>query len=578
MNIVSQRLQYLRALLAFAFRNSPLLSVSLVLAVISVFLELAAMASLMPLASVVSGAPVPDQAVVVQAIRSIGLDPTGERLLLFFLLLFASRILTQLISQTLTIYLGRRMLLQLTSQAFSALIFDVPVKELEEKSIGYFITLAGDEASRASNLVVIIVQFLTTSLLAALYFLAIVAYSKMIALAVLAFLAITFFALFESFRVSHRLGVRQVEQSQTASSLFLDSLNGLRSVRSFSAEKYVTQSYFDQIRAYVRTLAIIDAVALFARLGPALFLLLSVALLSSWPAARDHLSLDLPFLVTMIILLMRFFPIVGQGLNLALRVIADARAGRDVTQIIGQYQGTSRAARLRSDAGAIEHIDAVGVHFQHLDGKPVLQDFSARFVKGRSYALIGVSGSGKSTFLDLLLGFFSPAKGSIVVNGLPSDDRKQGELRGKIILVAQDAAIFNDTMENNLRLGLSISRDEIERACRIACIHDFIKGMPDGYDTLLNYRGSNLSGGQKQRIGIARAVLRRPDVLLLDESTSALDAETREQVVSNLLEEFRERILIFVTHDEAVMSRIDDVIDLSSRQGGSLPQETLAAQ
>lgn len=568
--IVLQRLQYLRALFGFAFRNNPLLSVSLVLSVVSVFLELAAMASLMPLASIVAGGSAPADAMVVRALRFAGVDPTGEKILLFFLVLFASRILTQLISQTLTIYLGRRMLLQLTSRAFSALIFDVPVKTLEQKSIGYFIGLAGDEASRASNLIVVITQFLATALLAALYFAAIVSYSVVVAVAVLAFLAVTFLALFESFRVSHRLGVRQVEQSQSAGSLFLDALNGLRSVRSFSAEQYVTQSYYDQMRAYVRTLAIIDAVSLFARLGPALFLLASVAVLSAWPAARASFSLDLPFLVTMIILLMRFFPIVGQGLNLALRVIADARAGRDVTQIIGEYQGRSRVGASRSRAVAIERIEAAGVHFQHLDGKPVLQDFSARFVKGRSYALVGVSGSGKSTFLDLLLGFFSPAKGTILVNGLPSDERSQGDLRGKIILVAQDAAIFNDTMENNLRLGIAAPLDEVERACRIACIHDTIRELPHGYQTLLNYRGTNLSGGQKQRIGIARAVLRRPDVLLLDESTSALDAATREQVVANLMEEFKDRIVIFVTHDAFVMSKVDEVLDLSSRQNDTI--------
>jgi ABC-type bacteriocin/lantibiotic exporter with double-glycine peptidase domain len=351
----------------------------------------------------------------------------------------------------------------------------------------------------------------------------------------------------------------------------------LRSVRSFSAEKYVTLSYHNQMRAYVRTLATIDAVALFARLGPALFLLGSVALLSVWPAARDRFSLDLPFLVTMIILLMRFFPIVGQGLNLALRVIADARAGRDVTQIIGQYQDVSRLGSSRSSVDAIRQIEAIGVHFQHLDGKPVLDGFNARFVKGRSYALIGVSGSGKSTFLDLLLGFFSPAKGSILVNEVPSDEQSQGDLRGKIILVAQDAAIFNDTMESNLRLGKETSHEDVERACRIACIHEFIEEMPDGYGTVLNYRGTNLSGGQKQRIGIARAVLRHPDVLLLDESTSALDAATREQVVGNLLKEFKERILVFVTHDAFVMSMVDEVIDLSPQQNETMASDIVSS-
>jgi len=101
----------------------------------------------------------------------------------------------------------------------------------------------------------------------------------------------------------------------------------------------------------------------------------------------------------------------------------------------------------------------------------VLRDFNARFVKGKSYALVGVSGSGKSTFLDLLLGFFSPAEGGILVNGRPSDGCSRGELRGKIILVTQDAAVFNDTMENNLRLGLAASRAN-RRGTRWLEIHD----------------------------------------------------------------------------------------------------------
>jgi ABC-type bacteriocin/lantibiotic exporter with double-glycine peptidase domain len=552
---------YLRALFGFAFRNNPLLSVSLALSVVSVFLELLAMASLMPLASIVAGGSAPDDTIVVKLLVLMGIQPIGEAILLFFLVVFASRILTQLIGQTLTIYLGRRMMLHLTSQAFSALIFDVPVKALEQKSIGYFISLAGDEASRASNLIVIVTQFLATGLLAVLYFAAIVSYSVVVAIAVLVFLALTFLALFESFRVSHRLGVRQVEQSQAAGSLFLDALNGLRSVRSFSAEEYVTRSYYDQMRAYVRTLAIIDAVSLFARLGPALFLLLSVAVLSSWPAARASFSLDLPFLVTMVILLMRFFPIVGQGLNLALRVIADARAGRDVTQIIGDYRGGSRAPAVRSDV--VERIEANDVCFSHVDGKSVLQDLNISLPKGQSYAIVGRSGSGKSTFFDLLLGFYAPDKGRILVNGVDLAELGAFKLRQRILLVSQDAAIFNDTVAGNLKLGMSVTQQEIERACAIACIHDFILNLPEGYETLLQYRGSNLSGGQKQRIGIARAVLRRPDVLLLDESTSALDSETREQVVSNLREEFKDRIIVFVSHDDFVASQVDHVFDMA---------------
>jgi subfamily B ATP-binding cassette protein MsbA len=215
--------------------------------------------------------------------------------------------------------------------------------------------------------------------------------------------------------------------------------------------------------------------------------------------------------------------------------------------------------------GTIERIEVSGVDFEHVDGKPVLRDFSAMLRRGRSYAIVGASGSGKSTFLDLLLGFYSPARGCILVNGLSLTRFAPADLRGKMVLVAQDTAIFNDTVENNLRLGFEASQNELKRACRIACIDEFIVDLPNGYEGMLNYKGSNLSGGQKQRIGIARAVLRNPDVLLLDESTSALDASTREQVVENLLSEFKDRILVFVTHDAFVMSKVNEVLDLSSR-------------
>jgi ABC-type multidrug transport system fused ATPase/permease subunit len=564
-------LAYLRSLFRFAFKYNPLLYVSLFLSVISVCLELAAMTALMPLASLTSNQPSVPSGILVRSLSNLGLPTDGRSILLVFIALFAARVLTQFASQGLTIYLGKRILLQLTTRAFSALIRNVPIKELESKSIGYYISLAGDEANRASNLVIFVSQFVSTALLGALYYAAIVSYSKTVAAAVLVFLFATFLALFELFRISHRLGIRQVEQSQAATSFFVDAINSLRSVRSYSAENYITSSHFNQILAYMRTLALIDITSMSARLGPVLFLFLCVAAATMWPGTSDKLSLDLPFIVTIVILLMRFFPTVGQALNLALRVIADARAGRDVTQIISEYEQVPKLTypRLPID-GPIECIETDGVYFEHVDGKPVLRDLSATLRRGRSYAIVGASGSGKSTFLDLLLGFYAPAKGSILTNGVSLCQLDPSDLRGKVILVAQDTAVFNDTVGNNLRLGFDASRADLDRACRIACIDEFVADLPNGYEALLNYRGSNFSGGQKQRIGIARAVLRHPDVLLLDESTSALDAATREQVVRNLLNEFKDRIVVFVTHDEFVMSKVDEVLDLSPQQNETI--------
>jgi ABC-type bacteriocin/lantibiotic exporter with double-glycine peptidase domain len=547
------------------------------LSAISVCLELAAMTALMPLASLSAGKSAMVDGVLVRMLRFLDLPTDGRTILLVFVGLFAARVLTQFVSQGLTIYLGKRILLQLNTRAFSAIICHVPIRELESKSIGYFISLAGDEASRASNLVIFVSQFLSTALLGVLYFAAIVTYSRIVAYAVVLFLVVTFVVLFESFRISHRLGIQQIEQSQAANSFFVDAINGLRSIRSYSVEDYITAGHFSQMLSYMHTLVLIDITSISARLGPVLFLFLWAAVAALWPGASGSLSVDLPFLVTVIILLMRFFPTVGQGLNLALRVIADARAGRDITQIIDQYQyapvPASPAARI---SGVIEKITVVGVDFEHLDGKPVLQGLTIAMSKGRSYALVGVSGSGKSTFLDLLLGFYSPSKGSIFIDDIPLSSIAPSDFRGKIVLVAQDATIFNDTVKNNLCLGLELPQRDVERACRIACIDEFITELPEGYDTVLNYKGTNFSGGQKQRIGIARALLRNPEVLLLDESTSALDPTTREKLVQNLLEEFRSRIILFVTHDAFVMSRVDEILHLSPAHETSAVKEAAA--
>lgn len=570
-------LNYLYALFRYAFKHNPLLYMSLGVAVASVGLELAAMSVLMPLASVAGGGSPQKNAFAVQVLDKFGLSSDGRSLLLLFIALFAARVVTQFMSQALTIYVGRRLLLQLTSQAFSALIRSVPIKELESRSIGYYISLAGDEANRASNLIVLIGQFVSTALLGVLYFLAIMSYSPPIALAVVVFLAVTFLLLLEAFRLSHRLGFRQIEQSQAANSMFLDALNSLRSVRSYSAENYVTASYYSQILNYMKTLALIDVISLSARLGPALLLFMCGAGAVFWPSVSSQFMFDLPFLVTIVILLMRFFPVAGQALNLTLRIISDSRAGRDVTHIISEYSGLRLDDGGRPALSTVERIDASDVCFSHIDGKPVLRNLNISLFKGQSYAIIGRSGSGKSTFLDLVLGFYAPDTGRIVVNGIDLVELGEFKLRQKVLLVSQDAAIFNDTVASNLKLGMDVTQQEIERACAIACIQDFILELPDGYGTLLQYRGSNLSGGQKQRIGIARAVLRRPDVLLLDESTSALDSATREQVVFNLREEFKDRIIVFVSHDEFVASQVDHVFDMAAISSADKSSLTVSA-
>ncbi len=214
--------------------------------------------------------------------------------------------------------------------------------------------------------------------------------------------------------------------------------------------------------------------------------------------------------------------------------------------------------------GPVNSIELRDLSFCYSEEKqPVLSHFSTRFEKGKSYAVMGPSGTGKSTLLNLILHFYHPQHGKILVNGEDIEKISQRSLRKRVVMLGQHSAIFNDSIENNIRFGLDINHDQVEKASRLACIHDWIEKLPRSYETVLEYQGNNLSGGQRQRVAIARVLLRDPDVLIFDESTNALDEDTKGQIIDNILSNFAGRIVIFVSHDAYVQNRVDEVISLS---------------
>ena len=558
-----KQLAYLRTLLGFAFRENPLLYLCIGIAVLSVATEIAAMVGLLPLISIAAGQPAPPDAFIVRALERLGREPTGRALLLTFVALLALRILTQFANQGLVSWLSKRLLAQLGTRAFATLVRWVPFRQVEQTTMGAYMNLVGDQAFRASTVIASLNQVFSLGLLAVLYFMAVWHYSPPVGLAVLAFLGAALILLRGSFRLSNRLGARQVEQSAAANSVFLDALNGLKSVRAFSAESYVSNAYRKQIWEYVRTLTKVDLVSMSSRLGPALLLLAGVAVAAVWPGGASF-SPDLPFTITIVIFLMRFFPVVGQLLQVGLRVAADAKAGRDVTHMVDVDENPTAAPSIRGDIGPIDYVEFRRVRFDHRPDRPLLRGVSFRLERGKSYALVGASGSGKSTILDLMLGFYPVGDGHLLINGKPIGALGADQLRQRVLLVSQNVTVFNDSVANNVRFGLDAPTEEIVRACATACADSFVRELPQAYDTVLAYQGGNLSGGQRQRLGIARAVLRRPEVLLLDECTSALDAATRDQLVGNLLTEFRQGILFFVTHDAHIRSRVDYVLDITA--------------
>jgi subfamily B ATP-binding cassette protein MsbA len=204
-----------------------------------------------------------------------------------------------------------------------------------------------------------------------------------------------------------------------------------------------------------------------------------------------------------------------------------------------------------------KEIEYRNVSFRYIEDE-VLKNVSLTIEKGKTIALVGQSGSGKSTFVDLLPRFWDLNSGSILVDGIDIRDYKIADLRGLMGNVNQDPILFNDTFYNNISFGVeTASPEEVVAAAKVANAHEFIITSPDGYQTNIGDRGGKLSGGQRQRISIARAVLKNPPILILDEATSALDTESEKLVQEALENLMMNRTSIVIAHRLSTIKKAD---------------------
>lgn len=555
-----KRLLFLRRLVSHLFRHTPLWYASLVLSLVSVLAEVAAVASLYPLTLLATNSAVNPGFLLARVLAILGAEPNFRGFLLLFLGFLFFRIATSFLNQALYHRLGRRTHAMLSSQAFEAIVKHETVRAIEEKSAGHFITLAGDESFRTSTIIVSLIQLVNYSSLAVLYFLAILRFSPGVAGALVVFLFLSGILLAGIVRRSRDLGALQIAQSAEAGSLFLDSLNGLRSIRAFSAEAYVTDNYRRKLYEYTHTLFLTDLYPQLYRTVPAA-LLISLCMIAALLAPEKvWASIDIAYVMTLVAFVMRFLPTLGSAISTLQRLLYDAKAGKDLTEIVQRREGVAPAVGTLD--APVEEIRIENLRFAYREGIDVLRGLSQKFRRGQSYAIVGASGAGKSTLLDLMLKFYPTPGGSIFVNGMELGTLSNQSLRQRAVLLAQSSPILNDTVFHNIKYGGAYSTAEVLAACKVACVDDVIASLPQGLHTVLQYQGSNLSGGQRQRISLARALLRRPDVLILDECTSALDEGTRERVVKNILREYAHKIVIFVTHDPFVQRAVSDVIRL----------------
>lgn len=219
--------------------------------------------------------------------------------------------------------------------------------------------------------------------------------------------------------------------------------------------------------------------------------------------------------------------------------------------------GSAKQVRARGD------VEFRNVEFSYEGSASVaLSAFSLRVRRGQTVALVGRSGSGKTTIVSLLPRFYDPIAGAVLLDGVDLREFNLEELRSQISFVTQDIVLFNDSIRNNIRLGLAASDADVERAAERANVLEFVVNLPQGLDAPVGDRGALLSGGQKQRISVARALLRDAPILILDEATSALDAHSEALITASIDELRRDRTTFVVAHRIATVERADQIVVL----------------
>lgn len=244
------------------------------------------------------------------------------------------------------------------------------------------------------------------------------------------------------------------------------------------------------------------------------------------------------------------------------------RLGSNIRRILEVTEQTSAVTEM---PGAVNfpspvrgHVELNGVCFSYRDGTRVLDGVELKLEPGEKVALVGVSGSGKSTIAKLIARLYDVNRGTVYVDGIDVRHVRLESLRTKVCYLLQDAVLFDRTLKENLLLGNpAATTQELQRAVEIADMIELLRGLPRGWDTRVGQRGNALSGGERQRVALARAVLQNPALLLLDESTSALDTPSERRVLMNLARHLPNQTIVFVSHRIAALKWVDRIFVLN---------------
>ena len=383
-------------------------------------------------------------------------------------------------------------------------------------------------------------------------------YLLVVLVTIVAYVAFTFRVTEWRVKIRQRMNEQDMEANQKA----IDSLLNYETVKYFAAEEREARRYDASMQGYEAAVVQTQTSLAFLNAGQAFIITTGLVTLMGMAAAGvasgentvgDFVMVN-AFMIQ-ITLPLGFLGTVYREIRQALIDMSDMFGLLDQPPEVVDRPG---APNLQVSEGRVR-FDHVA--FAYDPERPILEDLSFDIRGGGSLALVGASGSGKSTTARLLYRFYDVAGGSIEIDGQDIRGVSQDSLRRAIGVVPQDTVLFNDTIGYNIAYARpEASRDEIEAAARAAQIHEFIAGLPSGYDTMVGERGLKLSGGEKQRVAIARTILKNPKILILDEATSALDSQTEQGIQEALRALAKDRTVITIAHRLSTIVEAEQIL------------------
>ena len=359
-----------------------------------------------------------------------------------------------------------------------------------------------------------------------------------------------------------KLNRKQMEDNAQLTSYMVESLNGIQTVKAYNAERKANRE--TEIK-FVRLLRSIFDLTLVSNLQSSLksFVELVGGIVILWVGGVGVINGDMTIgaLITFNSLLAYFLDPVKNLINLQPQMQTAVVAADRLGEILDlEAEKTEAEYRKLSPASLSGDIEIKNINFRYGTRKLVLEDINLKIEKGQKIAFVGESGSGKTTLSKLLLHLYAPESGDILINGNNIEDIQLECLRERIAYIPQETFLFSGSIFENLTLGLDdATMDDIIEASKMAQAHDFINELPLRYETRLEENGTNLSGGQRQRLAIARAMLKKPDILILDEATSNLDAIT-ERALDRTIHEFaKDMTTIFIAHRLSTIKNCDRI-------------------